>query len=241
MSATEGQPGYGLIQWQRITKLMSEWLCMYQGYLRVCVCVSMCICMHECVGRAGEHVYEVFQYSEAVRFLKGDSSSTQTEGKCEKYGAPSKIKPRKSTLHVTWTVSCLEDTDIYSTVHKVSAHLLTIHCLFFLCAHSKCLHLFFFISSCLTLIQPQLLFNYSDTSFAIFRPSICLSLPLLSMCKSLLSFLRLYFYLPTLFFTSFHYLSLTSRPLVACLSIFHPWVPLELKKTHKTANCNRRQ
>ena len=38
----------------------------------------MYACMQECVGKAGEHVDEVFQYSEAVRFLKGDSGSTQT-------------------------------------------------------------------------------------------------------------------------------------------------------------------
>lgn len=54
-----------------------------RGYL----CERVCICMHECVGRAGERVYEVFQYSEAVRFLRGDSSSPQTAGKSEKYGA----------------------------------------------------------------------------------------------------------------------------------------------------------
>lgn len=42
-------------------------------YVGVFVRVHVRICMHECVGRAGEHVHEVFQYSEAVRFLRGDS------------------------------------------------------------------------------------------------------------------------------------------------------------------------
>ncbi len=28
MIATEGQPGCGLIQWQTITELMGEWVCM---------------------------------------------------------------------------------------------------------------------------------------------------------------------------------------------------------------------
>lgn len=66
----------------------------------------MCVCMQECVERAGEHVYEVFQYSEAVRFLKGDSGSTQTEGKLEKYGAPFKIKCRESLkIHFTCDLS----------------------------------------------------------------------------------------------------------------------------------------
>lgn len=81
MIATEGHSGCGLIQWQTITELMGKWLCV-----RMCVCV--CVCMPECVRRAGEHVYEVFQYSEVVRFLKGDSSSTRTKGKSEEYGAP---------------------------------------------------------------------------------------------------------------------------------------------------------
>lgn len=60
------------------------------GQMVMCadVCVCVCVCMPECVRRAGEHVYEVFQYSEAVRFLKGDSSSTRTKGKSEEYGAP---------------------------------------------------------------------------------------------------------------------------------------------------------
>lgn len=70
---------------------MNGYVCA-QGYS----CERVCICMHECVGRAGERVYEVFQYSEAVRFLKGDSGSTQTAGKSEKYGAPCKIKRRKN-------------------------------------------------------------------------------------------------------------------------------------------------
>ena len=64
--------------------------------------------MHECVGRAEEHVDEVFQYTEAVRFLKGDSSSIQTDGKSEKYGAPlSKKNVQKSTeIQVTCDLNC---------------------------------------------------------------------------------------------------------------------------------------
>lgn len=49
--------------------------------------------MHECAGRAGEYVYEVFRYSEAVRFLRGDSGSARAAGKSEKYGAPFQNNP----------------------------------------------------------------------------------------------------------------------------------------------------
>lgn len=70
--------------------------------VRVYLCQRICVCMHECVGRAGAHAHEVFQYSEVVRFPKGDSGSTQTAGKSEKYGAPFKIKRRKSfKIHLT--------------------------------------------------------------------------------------------------------------------------------------------
>lgn len=75
--------------------------------------------------------------------------------------------------------------------------------------YSLCLHLFFIASP-----------FYLQISFIIFTP------------------LFFYFHLPTVFLTNSHSLTLTSRPLVACLSIFHPWVPLQLKKP---ANCNRRQ
>lgn len=79
-------------------------------YVRKDSWVWVSICMHECVGRAEEHVDEVFQYTEAVRFLKGDSSSTQTDGKFEKYGTLFKKmlrKPLKSKLHVIRTISFL--------------------------------------------------------------------------------------------------------------------------------------
>lgn len=96
--------------------------------------VSVRICMHQCIGRAGEHVHEVFQYSEPVRFLKGDSSSTQTEGKSEKYGAPFKIKRRKSLkIHFTCDLNSFlpeRYTDIYRAANKISTRILTSHCLF---------------------------------------------------------------------------------------------------------------
>lgn len=61
--ATEGHSRYGFIQWQTITELMGKLLCMCAK-----ICMRVCVCVHECVRKAGEHVYEVFQYSEAVKF-----------------------------------------------------------------------------------------------------------------------------------------------------------------------------
>lgn len=125
-----------------------------------------------CVGRAGKHVYEVFQYTEAVRFLKGDSSSTQTEGKSEKYGAPFKIKWREktSTLHVTCTVM----PERYCT--SLTSHpLLTL-------PHVN-------IFSSFPVASPlHLNFNYFDTCFAV-SPSISHRL------LSPFILLHLYFYL----------------------------------------------
>lgn len=198
MIATEGQPGCGLIQWQTITGLMGEWLCVCaRVFVRVCVH----ICMHQCVGRAGEHVHEVFQYSEPVRFLKGDSSSTQTEGKSEKYGAPFKIKRRKSLkIHFTRDLSnflperCI---DIYRAANKISAHILRSHCLFFtLCP--VCLFSF---------PLAPFLFNLLIFFSIILTPPLLFSVPpSVSHCLSFLCASLLYHFYTSIFIYVLYYL-----------------------------------
>lgn len=130
----------------------------------------LCVCMHECVSRAGGHVYEVFQYSEAVRFLKDGRSSTETKGKSEKYEPPFKIKCKSlsylSSLQLLWHLFC-------------------------------CIHL-----------------SVSATASSVFH-----------------HFTPLFLFIPAFLILTFTLLSLTSRPLVAYLSIFHPWVPLKLENS----------
>ena len=64
MIATEGQRGHDSIRRQKIRELKAEQLCANTG-------ASGSACM-SVLGEQGEHVREVFRYSEAVSFLKGD-------------------------------------------------------------------------------------------------------------------------------------------------------------------------
>lgn len=73
MIATEGQPGCGFNTTADNNRANGRAAMYVRADLRAWVC----ICMHECVGRAEEHVYEAFQYSGAVSFLKGDSSRAE--------------------------------------------------------------------------------------------------------------------------------------------------------------------
>lgn len=63
-----------------------------------------------CVGSAEEHVFGVFQYSGAVRLLRGDSRSTETEAeyhKPEPETHPFKIKYEKIRKKLASLVICI--------------------------------------------------------------------------------------------------------------------------------------
>ncbi len=81
------------------------------------------------------------------------------------------------------------------------------------------------------LIQPpHLPFFYFVSSFLFIvssSPSYCFSFPCANPLYHFNTSTFIYLLYSLLAFSRFR----TSRPLVACLSIFHPWVPLELKKT----------
>lgn len=134
-------------------------------------------------------------------------------------------------------VSCLKDIDTNRSANKISAcashrHVLT------LCPFPMYPSLFSHFLLLHSHSSPHNLFKYFDSScYFLFLPP-----PLI--CLSFLRRNPLLFYASVFIYVVYHLLAFTSfpplRPLVASLSIFHPWVPLKLKKKKK-ANCNRRQ